>query len=75
MVSLAFAAAIAAAQPWQPHSGVSAQATASVRIVSGQRVRFDALSQPQAIQGLPKPRKTKVDVRGTEVPALLVEFS
>lgn len=74
MVSLALAAAIAAAQPWQPQSGVTAQATATVRIVAGQRVRFDALSE-QGNRGTPKPRQTKVDVDGTQMPALLVEFS
>jgi hypothetical protein len=74
MVSLAFAAAIAAAQPWQPQSGVTAQATATVRIVAGQRVRFG--DRPEdGNQSQPEPRKTKIQADGTQVPVLLVEFS
>lgn len=74
MVSLALAAAIAAAQPWQPQSGVTAQATATVRIVSGQRVRFtDANSETGKAQ--PRPRETKLKIDGGPVPAVLIEFS
>jgi hypothetical protein len=72
MVSLALAAAIAAAQPWQPQSGVTAQATASVRIVAGQQVRFGQTGAQSA--SIPTPRKTKLNVNDDEVPALLVEF-
>ena len=73
MVSLALTAAIVAAQSWQPQSGVSAQATATVRIVAGQRVRFNDLSGDRASQ--PAPRKTNLEVNGAPVPAVLVEFS
>lgn len=74
MVSLALAAAIAAAQPWQPQSGVTAQATATVRIVSGQRVRFTD-SKSVAGESQPPPRETKLQTDGGPVPAVLVEFS
>jgi hypothetical protein len=74
MVSLALAAAIAAAQPWQPQSGVTAQATATVRIVSGERVRFGDL-KAEGGKSQPLPRKTKIETDGGEVPAVLVEFS
>ena len=74
MVSLLAAAAIAAAQPWQPQSGVTAQATATVRIVAGQRVRFDDLKS-DGDKSQPPPRKTKLDTGGGQVPAVLVEFS
>jgi hypothetical protein len=73
MASLAFAAAIVAAQAWQPQSGVTAQATATVRIVAGQSVRFDDAGGDRTSQ--PGPRKTKLEVNGTQVPAVLVEFS
>jgi hypothetical protein len=73
MVSLALAAAIAAAQPWQPQSGLTAQATATVRIVAGQQVRFGNTGGQG--DSIPMPRKTKLNVHGGEVPALLVEFS
>lgn len=75
MVSLVLAAAIAAAQPWQPQSGVTAQATATVRIVSGGRVRFtDVKSEGDNSQ--PPARETKLKANGGgEVPAVLVEFS
>jgi hypothetical protein len=73
MVSLALAAALAAAQPWQPQPGVTAQATATVRIVSGERVHFAELREG-GDQSLPTPRKTKLQVNGTEMPAWLVEF-
>ena len=74
MVSLALAAAIAAAQPWQPQSGVTAQATATVRIVAGQRVRFGDLPVT-GDQSQPPPRKTEIQVDGNQVPVVLVEFS
>jgi hypothetical protein len=73
MVSLALAATLAAAQLWQPQSGVSAQATATVRIVSGESVHFAELREG-GDQSLPKPRKTQLQVNGTEMPAWLVEF-
>jgi hypothetical protein len=73
MVSLALAAILAAAQPWQPQSGVTAQATATVRIVSGERVHFAELREG-GDHSLPKPRKTQLQVNGTEMPAWLVEF-
>jgi hypothetical protein len=72
MVSLALAAAIAAAQAWQPQSGATSQATATVRIVSGERVRFDAVSD--RVMSQPTLRDTKLRIGGTEVPARLVEF-
>ena len=72
MASLAIAAAIAAAQAWQPQSGATSQATATVRIVSGERVRFDAVGERAMSQ--PTLRDTKVRIGGTEVPARLVEF-
>jgi hypothetical protein len=74
MVSLFAAAAIAAAQPWQPQSGVTAQATATVRIVSGQRVRFSD-SKSDGDKSQPAPRKTRLETGAGEVPAVLVEFS
>jgi hypothetical protein len=74
MVSLVAAAAIAAAQPWQPQSGVSAQATATVRVVSGEPVRFGDLKTNRG-KAQPAPRKTKIETNGGEVPAVLVEFS
>lgn len=74
MVSLALAAAIAAAQSWQPQSGVTAQATATVRIVAGERVRFGDFKS-DGERSLPEPTKTMIQVDGAEVPALLVEFS
>lgn len=73
MVSLALAAAIAAAQPWQPQSGVTAQATATVRIVAGERVRFGEFGRGGE-QSMPAPRKTGIRVDGTETPVWLVEF-
>lgn len=74
MVSFLAAAAIAAAQPWQPQSGVTAQATATVRIVSGERVRFSDLKADHG-KAQPAPRKTKIETDRGEVPAVLVEFS
>ena len=73
MASLALLAAIVAAQSWQPQSGVTAQANATVRVVAGQSVRFDDVSGDGSSQ--PAPRKTKLEVNGTAMPAVLVEFS
>ncbi len=73
MVSLALAAAIVAAQPWQPQSGVSVQATATVRIVAGERVRLGEFGHG-GDSSLPAPRKAEVAVEGTQTPAWLDEF-
>jgi hypothetical protein len=72
MVSLVIAAAIAAAQPWQPQSGVIAQATATVKIVAGEQVRFGQVGSSES--PLPALRETRIIVDGAEVPARLVEF-
>jgi hypothetical protein len=73
MVSLALAAAIAAAQPWQPQSGVTAQATATVRIIAGERVRLGQFGR-ESDPSLPAPRKAEVQVDGAQTPAWLIEF-
>ncbi len=72
MNSLALVAAIAAAQPWQPQSGVTAQATATVRIVTGERVQFDKAGGENGTQ--PAVRETRLRIGGAEVAARLVEF-
>jgi hypothetical protein len=53
---------------------VTAQATATVRIVSGQRVRFSD-SKSDGDKSQPAPRKTRLETGAGEVPAVLVEFS
>jgi len=72
MVSLALAAALAAAQSWQPQSGVTSQATATVRIVAAERIRFDNPWRGRSAQ--PAFRETEVRIDGARIPARLVEF-
>jgi len=71
LIATAAVAATAAAPP--PERGlrpVAAQATASVRIVSGVRLKLDSPSNANA----PRAHHAKVSVNGEEKPARLIEF-
>jgi hypothetical protein len=71
---LAAVAAIAASSMPQPapSAGVSAQATATIRVISGVRVSFDGdQKQPE----FPRPRDTTIRTADAErQPARLIEF-
>ena len=71
---LTVAAAIAASPtlPQAPSAGVSVQATATIRIISGARLHFG--EQAQADADVPPPRKTIIRIGDTEQPARLTEF-
>ena len=71
-VALAAAAANASATPPEMAARpvVVAHATASVRIVSGVRLKLDSETNPDA----PPARVSKVLVNGEERPAKLIEF-
>ena len=71
-VALAAAVANDAATPPEvaPRAVVVAHATASVRIVSGVRLKLDSPTNPDA----PPARDSKVVVNGEERPARLIEF-
>ncbi|HEY4070327.1 MAG TPA: hypothetical protein VGM04_02080 [Sphingomicrobium sp.] len=71
MMLLLAAAAVAAATP--PNSAptpVAAEATASVRIVSGVRLKLDSPDNPDA----PPAHDSTVKADGKEQPARLIEF-
>ena len=62
------AAALAGVHP--PHAGPIVQARATVRILSGARLRFGEKPGP----GVPPPRDTILVLGGTAKPARLIEF-
>jgi len=76
MLSLAIAAAIASEAPvFQPHRGLTEQATASVRIVSGTRVRFSGGDgQAAYTHEHPRPQVRDLVLDGRPVPLSIVEF-
>jgi hypothetical protein len=71
MLRLAAAAAIAA---WTPANNspppVAVQATATVRIISGVRLKLDSTTNADA----PPARDVTVTTNGTQQPARLIEF-
>lgn len=71
MLALA-ALAMAASQPLPAPvpAGPSVQASATVRIVSGVRLKLDGSTNP----GAPAPRDTMVQSLGEQQPARLIEF-
>ena len=71
MLWFAAAAAIAAPTPsTNPRPPVVAQATATVRILSGVRLKLDSPSNADA----PPTHDSVVTTNGTEQPARLIEF-
>ena len=69
------AAAIVSPVPQAPpaimSAGASAQATATMRVISGVRVSFDAR---QSGTDLPQTRQTVVKIGDSQQPAKLIEF-
>ena len=73
MLILAAAVAVAAAPPSnavQAATAAVAEATATVRIVSGVRLKLDSPTNPDA----PPAHDSKVSVDGKDQPARLIEF-
>ena len=71
MLWLAAAALTASTlQPPHPNMVAAVQAKATVRIVSGARIKFGSTGDP----ALPKVRKTVLRTNGTVQPAQLIEF-
>ena len=70
MFLLAAAALAAGTLPDRPPPPVVAQATASVRIVAGVRLKFDAPTN----RGAPPAHDAKINVDGKDKPARLIEF-
>lgn len=70
IATAAVAAAAAAPPPERALRPVVAQATASVRIVSGVRLKLDSPTNANA----PRAHDAKVSVNGEEKPARLIEF-
>jgi hypothetical protein len=70
---LLFSAAAIAASPPQaaPSAGASAQATATVRVISGVRLSFGVEQQENDV---PRPRQTLIKTGDAQHPAILIEF-
>lgn len=68
---LIFAAAVTAVQVQPGHQGVTANARATIRIVSATRLRMGASSSEE---GKPVERSTIQAADGTRQPAMLVQF-
>jgi hypothetical protein len=65
------AAIVASATSFTPRSGATAQASATVRIVSAARISFTAAQQPS---DQPSPRDTTISTDAGPKPARLIEF-
>lgn len=70
MLWLAAATLAASTAHDTPPHAIAVQAKATVRILSGARIKFGAASDP----ALPRARKTVLRMNGSAQPARLIEF-
>ena len=71
IAAVAIISPVLQAPPRMMSAGVSVQATATIRVISGVRVSFGA--EPSSAD-VPQPRQTVVKIGDSQQPAKLIEF-